>query len=43
MLYVLIEAERALIKKLQKENEQITLQSRIILEGREAGRLSNLT
>lgn len=34
MLYVLIEAERAWIKKLQKENEQITLQSRIILEGR---------
>lgn len=32
MLYVVIEAERAWIKKLHKENELITLKSRIISE-----------
>lgn len=35
MLYVLIEAERAQIEKLQKENELITLESGIISEDNE--------
>ncbi|XP_037375129.1 putative uncharacterized protein ZNRD1-AS1 [Talpa occidentalis] len=35
MLYVLIEAERARIKKLQKENELIAPKSRIISQNRE--------
>lgn len=38
MLYVVIEAERARLKKLHKENELITLKSRLIPEDKGGSR-----